>query len=563
MDDDNSATDTSWLYKLPPITLPAEGETISHPNPHKLVAFYLNQGCDHRNRCLSDIRDYGDRQLEGIHDYIQWLFPLPEGSDFNPQAPLITMEVAAAFRKDPKLRDELRESFKMMVKTWGFFWDFVYANEIDDIKERDYIAEYAKEHKEEDTKEKLRTLMEKDKEAYARKSKAGGSKAGAMESTPSSKKRKLVDLPFPPPSPPDQPRRFNAPLQMGRLTRITGPQAFLKKSRHWYAPRSHNHLRITRIIRCLRVLGLPREAEEFYQALVKASEEVEARGPNKDSLMYWRRAAKRPLWIQPREDLKEEQEVEEEEETWWQMGMGEDEEEEEEEEEEEAEDPDHEEDTDIMEISGSKGDEDSPIEDWDNGKESMKVMEILDSKGEEDTPMDDPGASTVNPPSPEPERNDWLFSEWLDNRELSPFDTEGPREHHEIRRARYNKEYKQWLKDINNAGFEVWYKTRALTPDEDLPRIIDGIYEERWDRIKRLRAEFKESTKKEEEKDVGNAGSENQESAQKKQDDKDGQVKDMSTKSTESSTITTSNTTKTTKRTRPTSASMIDSLYSK
>ncbi|KAI5821233.1 hypothetical protein BZA77DRAFT_232955, partial [Pyronema omphalodes] len=223
---------------------------------HKLVAFYLNQGPDHRYRRLVDIRNYSDQQLENIHDYIQWLFPLPEGSDFNPNAPLVTKEVAAAFRKDPKLREELRASFDMMMKTWGFLGI----------------------------------------------SKAGGLKTEAMDSIPAAKKRKFINTPLSPSFPSDPPRPSSAQLQMGRLTRITGPQAFLKKSRNWFVPRSHNHLRITRIIRCLRVLGLPREAEAFYQALINASAEVEVRGPSRDSLMYWRRAAKRPLWIQPSED---------------------------------------------------------------------------------------------------------------------------------------------------------------------------------------------------------------------------------------------------------------------
>lgn len=38
-----------------------------------------------------------DEWLAATHDYIQWLFPLPERSQFNPHAPILTNEVCAGF----------------------------------------------------------------------------------------------------------------------------------------------------------------------------------------------------------------------------------------------------------------------------------------------------------------------------------------------------------------------------------------------------------------------------------------------------------------------------------
>jgi len=56
----------------------------------------------------------------------------------------------------------------------------------------------------------------------------------------------------------------------------------------------HNHLRITRIIRCLRVLGLEDEAHAFRAALEENSTQAGYR-----SREYWRRAAQRSLNLRP------------------------------------------------------------------------------------------------------------------------------------------------------------------------------------------------------------------------------------------------------------------------
>lgn len=65
----------------------------------------------------------------------------------------------------------------------------------------------------------------------------------------------------------------------------------------WRTRMDHNHLRITRIIRSMRILGLEPAALAFHDALVaNAGGQVSSR-----SLMYWDRAAKRPLHLPPDE----------------------------------------------------------------------------------------------------------------------------------------------------------------------------------------------------------------------------------------------------------------------
>ena len=84
-----------------------------------LVAFYRGEGRDHRGRLLSHIHQYSFDSLERHHDYIQWLFPLPEPSGANPSAPLLTAEDIAAFAQEEPLRNALLQSFRLMLQFYG------------------------------------------------------------------------------------------------------------------------------------------------------------------------------------------------------------------------------------------------------------------------------------------------------------------------------------------------------------------------------------------------------------------------------------------------------------
>lgn len=55
-----------------------------------------------------------DDRLERRHDYIQWLFPLPEPSRFSVTAPILTQADVAVFRGDVTLQDRVRRSLARM-----------------------------------------------------------------------------------------------------------------------------------------------------------------------------------------------------------------------------------------------------------------------------------------------------------------------------------------------------------------------------------------------------------------------------------------------------------------
>lgn len=85
-----------------------------------LVKFYEGTGKDAQERSLSDILQWNASRLESSHDYIQTVFPLPETSGVNWDAPIIDRRVFDAFRSREELREKLRESFQKILWFYGF-----------------------------------------------------------------------------------------------------------------------------------------------------------------------------------------------------------------------------------------------------------------------------------------------------------------------------------------------------------------------------------------------------------------------------------------------------------
>lgn len=84
-----------------------------------LLRFYAGDGTDDRGRTIADIWHYSHEDLEDVHDYIQWLFPLAEQSAFNPGAPLLDDETIGRFRRDEVLRKNLELSLRVMLDFFG------------------------------------------------------------------------------------------------------------------------------------------------------------------------------------------------------------------------------------------------------------------------------------------------------------------------------------------------------------------------------------------------------------------------------------------------------------
>lgn len=72
----------------------------------------------HGSRAESLCRIYTDTRLEVEHDYIQWLFPLPEPSRFHPGAPILTAADIQVFHNSKDLKRIMRRALNRM---WKFY----------------------------------------------------------------------------------------------------------------------------------------------------------------------------------------------------------------------------------------------------------------------------------------------------------------------------------------------------------------------------------------------------------------------------------------------------------
>ena len=142
-----------------------------------LAAFLDGSGVDGAGRTHADVLALDDRELERRHDFVQWLFPLPEASAAGPGSPVLTKADVEAARGSAATQANLRAAAARML-------------------------------------------------------------------------------------------------------------AFYRATEHWLAPFDHNHLRITRIVRSLRLLVGAPEADAFRAAVL---ERVRAVGApvNARSLAYW------------------------------------------------------------------------------------------------------------------------------------------------------------------------------------------------------------------------------------------------------------------------------------
>jgi len=166
----------------------------------RLLAFYSGRGTDSRGRLLRDILTWPDEELEAVHDYVQWLFPLTEPSAFNPRAPLVDDAAIQEFRRSAELRRNVLAAFERMLRFYGL----------------EVVA--------------------------------------------------------------------------GEECSIRRAGNFAERARVWLTPMNHNHLRITRILKCLRLVGLEAQAQAFFAAL-SAVCAMEPRPPiTAATFRYWREA---------------------------------------------------------------------------------------------------------------------------------------------------------------------------------------------------------------------------------------------------------------------------------
>lgn len=79
-----------------------------------IIEFYAGRAKDVEGRTLDDILAFNDEELEYTHNYIQWLFPLPEASRYYARAPILTEADITAFKASPDLLSRVCEAAARM-----------------------------------------------------------------------------------------------------------------------------------------------------------------------------------------------------------------------------------------------------------------------------------------------------------------------------------------------------------------------------------------------------------------------------------------------------------------
>lgn len=80
----------------------------------------------------------------------------------------------------------------------------------------------------------------------------------------------------------------------GEQITVTRAPDFATKAGTWLTPGNHNHLRITRILRCLWVLGLEAEIKGFFDCLSKLYEDKQTKpmpAMSEETMAFWKKAA--------------------------------------------------------------------------------------------------------------------------------------------------------------------------------------------------------------------------------------------------------------------------------
>ena len=90
-------------------------------NNSQIVDFLKNTGKDKHGRTHQDILNFSDEQLESVHNYIQWIFPIREMSENVMGSPYLeNEEEIELLRKDHHVQENM---IKALVRMEDFYRD--------------------------------------------------------------------------------------------------------------------------------------------------------------------------------------------------------------------------------------------------------------------------------------------------------------------------------------------------------------------------------------------------------------------------------------------------------
>ncbi len=82
----------------------------------ELFNFYTNKGETTEGFTFDEIIAWDNFWWDRSHKFIQWLFPLPEKSIFNPHAPLLDLETIAELERNEEFQNRFKDAlYRYMV----------------------------------------------------------------------------------------------------------------------------------------------------------------------------------------------------------------------------------------------------------------------------------------------------------------------------------------------------------------------------------------------------------------------------------------------------------------
>lgn len=95
--------------------------TPEEPTPsEELILKFLAGACeDSQGRLLADILEQDDAWWEDNHDFIQWLFPLPERSEHHPRAPVLSIRAFERVAESRAAKENLLRALCRYARSLG------------------------------------------------------------------------------------------------------------------------------------------------------------------------------------------------------------------------------------------------------------------------------------------------------------------------------------------------------------------------------------------------------------------------------------------------------------
>ena len=84
------------------------------------IDFFQNKIRNIDSLTYNDILNYDNKKLEDKHNYIQYLFPLPVKSRYNPNAPVISQIFINEAINNMEIRKNIIKSFLRMLNFYGY-----------------------------------------------------------------------------------------------------------------------------------------------------------------------------------------------------------------------------------------------------------------------------------------------------------------------------------------------------------------------------------------------------------------------------------------------------------